>query len=136
MNRIIHFEIHAADPERAARFYRDLFGWDIQEWLIPGVELPDENRYWSVTIGPGDEPGINGGILFRSGAAPADSQAANAYVCTVGVSSVDEYAAKALAAGGAILHPKMAIRGVGWIVHCRDTEGNRFGMMKEDREAR
>jgi predicted enzyme related to lactoylglutathione lyase len=27
----MHFEIHAADPERTAKFYRDLFGWDIKE---------------------------------------------------------------------------------------------------------
>ena len=27
MNRVVHFEIHAADPERAARFYGEVFGW-------------------------------------------------------------------------------------------------------------
>jgi uncharacterized protein len=32
MNRPVHFEIHAEDPERAANFYRQLFGWEITKW--------------------------------------------------------------------------------------------------------
>ena len=28
--RPVHFEIHAADPERCASFYRDVFGWEIE----------------------------------------------------------------------------------------------------------
>ena len=56
MNRIIHFEIQSTDPERAARFYRDLFGWEIAEYLVPGVKMKDENRYWLVTTGPENEP--------------------------------------------------------------------------------
>ncbi len=60
MNRVIQFEIHAAVPERAAQFYREVFGWDINKWVVPGVEMPKENRYWLVTTGPQEEPGING----------------------------------------------------------------------------
>ncbi len=71
MNRIVHFEIHAADPERAVKFYKDVFGWEITEWVIPGVEIKDENRYWLVTTGPETEPGINGGLLFRRGPEPS-----------------------------------------------------------------
>ncbi len=36
MNRIIHFEIRAGNPEREAKFYRDVFGWEVKEWVIPG----------------------------------------------------------------------------------------------------
>ena len=39
MNRIIHFEIHAGNPERAVKFYKDVFGWEIREWVIPGVKI-------------------------------------------------------------------------------------------------
>lgn len=135
MNRVVHFEIHAADPQRAATFYRDVFGWEIQEWVIPGVELPDEHRYWMVGTGDAGEPGINGGLLFRRGAAPVDGQAVNAFVCTVGVASVDESVAAALAAGGALAVPKMPIKGVGWLAYAKDTEGNIFGMMQSDSQA-
>jgi uncharacterized protein len=135
MDRVIHFEIHASDPERAAGFYSGVFGWNIKEWLIPGVALPNENRYWMVTTGSENEPGINGGILFRRGAAPADGQPVNAYICTIGVASVDNTLAKAVASGGAIALPKMPIKGVGWIAYCKDTEGNIFGIMQDDKNA-
>jgi len=135
MNRVIHFEIHAADPERAAGFYRDVLGWAIKEWTIPGVELPKENRYWLVTTGAEPEPGINGGMLIRRGAAPVAGQAVNAYICTVGVASLEESLAKAVAAGGAIVLPKMPIKGVGWLAYCADPEGNIFGMMQDDKAA-
>ena len=31
-NRITHFEIQAENPERAIKFYTDVFGWDFQKW--------------------------------------------------------------------------------------------------------
>ena len=44
MSRIIHFEIPASDPERAANFYRRTFGWKIEKW-------PGPMDYWLVTTG-------------------------------------------------------------------------------------
>jgi len=75
MNRVIHFEIHAADPERAAQFYRQVFGWTVSEWTIPGVEIPHENRYWLAATGSPPDPGIDGGILIRRGHARAPQDA-------------------------------------------------------------
>lgn len=135
MNRVVHFEIHAADPERAVKFYRAVFGWEIAEWVVPGVEIPKENRYWLVTTGPEKEPGINGGVLFRRGASPVDGQAVNAYVCTIGVASVDASVDKAVHAGGSVALPKMPVKGVGWLAYCKDTEGNIFGIMQDDKNA-
>ena len=132
MNRIIHFEIQAGDPERAGKFYAKLFGWDIKELTVPGVRLKDENRYWLVTTGPDTGPGINGGILFRQGPAPSEGQAVNAFICTVGVADIDASVDKMLSAGGSITLPKMAVTGVGWVAYARDLEGNIFGMMQED----
>jgi len=134
MNRVIHFEIHSADPERAAKFYSEVFGWEISEWKIPGVEMPDEYRYWNVTTGEGC--GINGGLVFRRGPVPASGQDANAFVCTVEVASLDESLAKAAAAGAIVTSPKMPIRGVGWLAYCKDLDDNEFGLMQEDPEAR
>jgi predicted enzyme related to lactoylglutathione lyase len=135
MNRVIHFEIHSADPERAAEFYHKVFGWDIKEWVVPGIEIAKANRYWLVTTGSKGEPGINGGVLFRRGAAPGDGQPVNAYVCTIGVASVDECVEKAVAAGATVALPKMPIKGVGWLAYCKDTEGNIFGIMQDDKNA-
>jgi hypothetical protein len=47
-------------------------------------------------------------------------------VNTIGVESVDEFAAKVEASGGKVVLPKMAIPGVGWQAYCTDTEGNIF----------
>lgn len=135
MNRVVHFEIHATEPERAAKFYHEVFGWNIQEWVIPGVEMPKENRYWLVGTGSDKEPGINGGILFRRGSAPAEGQPVSAYICTIGVASVDESFARAIKSGGSPAVPKMPVKGVGWLAYCKDTEGNIFGIMQEDKNA-
>ena len=132
MNRVVHFEIHAGEPERAAKFCQEVFGWEVNEFLVPGVEVPEENRYWLVTTGPDGEAGINGGILPRRGPAPADGQAVNGFVCTVEVASCDDYLDRVAKAGGRVAVPKMRIEGVGWSAYCVDTEGNIFGLMESD----
>ncbi|MEI6293147.1 MAG: hypothetical protein WCP36_05665 [Methanomicrobiales archaeon] len=135
MNWIIHFEIHAGNPERAAKFYRDVFSWEINEWLMPGVQMKDGNRFWYVTTGPENEPGINGGIVFRQGPAPVEDQLINGYLCTISVSDLAESTKKVIKFGGKVLLPRMPVRGIGWWASCRDTEGNVFGMMQEDPDA-
>ena len=135
MNRLNHFEINASDPERAAKFYSEVFGWEINEWIIPGVDMPDENRYWFITTGDSSEDGINGGMVIRRGDPPVEGQAVNAYVCVIDVASTDEIVEKVLSAGGTLAVPKMAIHTIGWLAYCKDTEGNIFGMMQSDPNA-
>ncbi len=127
MPRVIHFEIHAEQPERAAAFYRSVFSWEFTHWGGP-VD------YWLIKTGPDNEPGINGGLIRRQGA--IDGQAVVAYVCTVDVPSADRYAEKITTAGGTIVVPKMPIPGIGWLVYAKDTDGNIFGIMQADGEAR
>jgi predicted enzyme related to lactoylglutathione lyase len=126
MPRVIHFEIHADNPERAVKFYQDVFGWEFTRW-------PGPMPYWLVKTGPDGEPGINGGLVPRQG--PINGNSVIAYVCTIQISSVDEYVAKALAHGGTSVLPKMPIPGVGWLGYCKDTEGNIFGLMHPDPKA-
>ncbi len=128
MPRIIHFEIHADTPERAVKFYQELFGWEFTKWEGP---MP----YWLIKTGPDGQPGINGGLLPRRGATPAGELPVIAYVCTVDVSALDDYLKKAQARGGVVAVPKMAIPGIGWLAYCKDTEGNIFGMMQTDPKA-
>ena len=67
-NRVIHFEIHASDPERAIRFYETVFGWTFSKWM------DEPFSYWGVMTAPegAEEPGINGGLIKRKGAPPED----------------------------------------------------------------
>jgi len=127
MPRVIHFEIHAGDPDRAVKFYESLLGWTFQKWEGP-------MDYWLVNTGPDSQPGINGGLLRRQG--ELDGQAVIAYVCTVDVENVDASITKAQSLGAQVVVPKMPIPGMGWLVYCKDTEGNIFGMMQADPEAK
>ena len=127
MPRVIHFEIHAENPERAIQFYQSLFGWEFSKWGGP-------QDYWLIKTGPDDKPGINGGMIRRHGT--IDGQAVIAYVCTIDVDSVDRLAQAIHAKGGSIALPKMAIPGVGWLAYAKDTEGNIFGFMQSDPAAK
>ncbi len=127
MNRVVHFEIHAEQPERAIKFYQSVFGWKFQSW---GEGSP---AYWLIETGPADVPGINGGLISRRG--KIDGKAVIAYVCTVEVDSVDRCAEKIAQQDGQIVVPKSAIPGVGWLVYAKDTEGNIFGIMENDTQA-
>lgn len=129
MPRVIHFEIHATEPERAVAFYKTVFGWEFKKWDGP-------MDYWTIKTVPDGQPGINGGLVRRHGAAPVEGQAVNSYVCTIDAPSVDEYVAKATKAGGTIALPKMPIPGIGWLAYIKDTEGNIVGLMHADASAK
>lgn len=123
-SRVVHFEIHADEVERAVRFYRDVFSWKIDPW---GGE-----DYRLITTGKAPELGINGGLLKRRGPRPPEGHPVNAYPCTIEVRDVDAFAKKVEEAGGKIVVPKIAVAGVGWLTYANDTEGNMFGMMQPD----
>jgi predicted enzyme related to lactoylglutathione lyase len=126
MSRVVHFEVHAEEPERAIRFYKQVFEWRFTKFTGP-------QDYWVIETGPASEPGINGGLIRRRGA--IDGTAVIAYVCTIQVAALDEALARVEAAGGTLVVPKMAIPGVGWLLYCKDSEGNVFGMMQPDPQA-
>ena len=60
MSRPVHFEIHAAEMDRAQRFYEAMFGWTFQS---------RGDDYRVVTTGS-EGPGINGGMVRRLGDPP------------------------------------------------------------------
>ena len=128
MPRPIHFEIQAENTERAMKFYRDLLGWEFSQW--------GGQPYWLVKTGDKGTPGIDGGLLPRRGPGPADMQAVNAFVCTVDVADCDAMAKKVAEAGGSVVVPKMPIPTVGWLAYAKDIEGNIFGFMQMDANAR
>ena len=132
MNRVIHFEIQAENPERAAKFYKKIFGWNIEKWQSPVME------YWMVMTAEKNskEPGINGGLLRRPAKTPPHECGTNAFVCTVGVENFDETAKKILAAGGIVAMPKFAIPKMAWQGYFLDTEGNTFGVHEPNENAK
>ena len=128
MPRVVHFEIYADQPERAVKFYTKVFGWTVKKWEGP-------MDYWLLDTGK-KEPGINGAIMKREKPKAGRCDDVIAYVCTIGVDSVDKYVPKIQANGGKITRPKSPIPGVGYFAECLDPEGNVFGIMHDDPKAK
>jgi uncharacterized protein len=120
MPRVIFFEFPADNPDRAVSFYKSVFDWQMNKW---GME-----NYWLVTTGQPPEPGIDGAIKPREGQPGV--------VNTVGVPDLDAYVKKVVAAGGSVVAPRMAVQSMGYLAYCKDTEGNVFGMMQIDENAK
>lgn len=122
MGRVVHFEITADDPVRAAEFYRKAFNWDVMDWGGP-------SRYLLATTGPATNPGINGAITERQ-------EHTQPVINSIDVESWERAAQAVKEAGGEVLMPKTAITGVGYFAYCRDTERNVFGILESDPNAR
>ena len=114
MNRPVHFEILADDPERVATFYRDVLSWEIAK--------EESIAYWLVTTGPQDAPGINGAVMER--AFP------QAVINTVAVDSLQEALMRVKQAGGKVVHGPNLVPGIGMHAYCADPEGNMFGILE------
>ncbi len=129
MGRVVHFEIHGSNPEILAKFYSNLFGWEIKNWGGP-IE------YWMINTGTGEEPGIDGGIVRRQGDIPIEGEAISSFVCTINIKNLDDSLIKVNDNGGVQVVPKSPIPGIGWLAYCKDPDGNIFGMMQNDPEAK
>lgn len=131
MNSLVHFEIHASDPEKSIAFYKEVFGWEITKWEGGQFE------YWMVMTCPKDTPSaINGGLIRRKGPAPEKGAPVNGYVCTMVVADFDATWDKALKAGATVALPKGAIAGMAWQGYLVDPDGNIFGLHQMDPNAK
>lgn len=129
MSRPVHFEIHAADVQRAATFYATVFGWTFEDWSqVAGMP------YLGVRTGD-DAPGIDGAIMQRQGEFDGAGQPVNGAVLTMGVADFDATAATILQAGGVEALPKYALPGMAWQGYFMDTDGNVFGIHQPDPQA-
>ena len=131
MGRVVHFEIHVDDMERAKTFYGEVFGWTFQDWS-EFAGMP----YFGAVTGNDDQLGINGALMQRQSAPPGPNQGLNAFVCTMGVGDYDSTEAKIIRSGGKVAMPKYALPGMAWQGYYMDTEGNVFGIHQPDENAK
>ncbi|KOR80796.1 VOC family protein [Peribacillus frigoritolerans] len=131
MGRIVHFEIHVNDMERAKTFYGDVFGWSFQDWS-DYAGMP----YFGAVTGNENEHGIDGALMQRQSAPPETHQALNAFACTIGVENYDLTEAKIIENGGKLAMPKFALPGMAWQGYYIDPEGNTFGIHQPDVNAK
>jgi len=122
MPRVVHFEIAANDPDKAATFYQEVFGWKITKW-----EGPQE--YWLVETGNEQEPGINGGLL-------RPNEIFSGTVITIDVPDIDVFIEKVKQHGGEIVVEKHAIPGIGYNAYAKDVSGTLFGVHQDDSQAK
>ena len=121
MGRVVHFEIHAQDMDRAQRFYTDVFGWEVQKFDGP-------IDYRLLNTGSKSETGIDGALVERRG--NSDGDAVIAYVCTVQVEDIKATEQKVKDSGGEQVVDRQEIPDVGQLSYFKDTEGNIFGAMQ------
>jgi predicted enzyme related to lactoylglutathione lyase len=136
MNRVVHFEIHAADQDGVQKFYQELFGWEFED------TGPDFGNYRVIKTGPGpdemakgvrmEDIGINGGLTVRSGKISPPGTSPNAFVAIVGVEDTDAIVAKAVELGGTIALEAMEVPGVGRLAYLLDPENTIFGVITPD----
>ena len=118
--RVVHFEIPFDDGDRARGFYKELFGWQVQE--MPELD------YTIVSTGPsGDqgptEPGyIGGGMISRRQAATSGP------VIVVDVDSIDQTLQRVGGMGGSTVVGRTPVGDMGFAAYFTDPEGNVVGL--------
>jgi predicted enzyme related to lactoylglutathione lyase len=113
---LVHFEIPARDIGRAKSFWGDLFGWQLNDAGMEGME------YWMTRTG--DEQG--GAILSADG-----QSGLTVYFDT---DDINASVARARELGGTA-EDSTPIPGIGWFARCTDTEGNDFSLFQADDSA-
>jgi predicted enzyme related to lactoylglutathione lyase len=123
--RVVHFEIPYDDGDRAQRFYKDAFDWQLQS--MPGM------GYVLVTSGPTGEQGptepgfINGGMLSREDAPTRGP------LVVVDVESIEDTLRRIGELGGETVVGRQPVGDMGFSAYVRDTEGNVVGLWETAR---
>ena len=114
LSKVVHFEIPADEPERAIKFYENVFKWKIDRW--------DQYKYWLITTGEDNEPGINGALLPNEFSSMLND--------VINADSYDDFAEKIENAGGKMLSKKLEVPELGFTGMFQDTEGNILGIIE------
>jgi predicted enzyme related to lactoylglutathione lyase len=115
-NLVVHFEIHASDPQELVDFYSDLLGWKFSP-------MPGEQPYWVIDTGEGaignvtGQPGhgINGGLTQRMGPRPEVGGPVTGCNIVVGVDDVDGLMRRGIGLGAREALPATDWPGIGLI---------------------
>jgi predicted enzyme related to lactoylglutathione lyase len=128
-NLVVHFEIHAADPQGLIDFYGQLLGWTFAQF----GDVP----YWSIDTGPGAignvtgqaGHGINGGLTQRRGPSPQPGAPVMGANVVVGVDDVDALMDRGVQLGGHVAMAAQDMQGIGRVGYLLDPDNNVLGMI-------
>jgi predicted enzyme related to lactoylglutathione lyase len=121
VGKIINFHLPASDVERAAAFYRTVFGWTIEQQ--PGSVAP----YLVTSAESPNGPGIDAAIVARTAMMTAP-------VPTIEVTGIDGVMARLAISGGQQSHVQ-DIPGIGRFGYAKDSEGNLIALLERSPEA-
>jgi predicted enzyme related to lactoylglutathione lyase len=130
-NLVVHFEIHASDPQKLIDFYSRLLGWTFNSY--GGGDQP----YWVIDTGEGaignvaGQPGlgINGGLVPRQGPRPEIGAPVAGCNIVVGVEDVDGLMQRAIDLGATEALPATDWPGIGRGGYLLDPDNNVFGLI-------
>jgi hypothetical protein len=116
--KIVHFELPAADADRASGFWNGLFGWGLGASAMPDFDyrMAQVSDDQAVAVFPSDDKAGTGPIVYFETA------------------DIEASIAKARALGGEA-EDKSPVPGHGWFAACKDTEGNTFSLWQQDESA-
>jgi uncharacterized protein len=123
---VVHFEMPYGDHERVAKFYSEVFGWQMQKlgkdmgnYITAATTETDNKR---MVKKPGN---INGGFY------PGDqAPEAKCPSVVIAVDNIEDSTKKIEEAGGKMLNKPMDIPGIGRYASFADTEGNRVSILQ------
>jgi len=125
-NPVVHFEMPYKDAGRVSKFYKDAFGWGMNDagaamggYVVAVTADTDDNRMVKT---PGT---INGGFYPLK-----DAPKSNAPSVVISVADLDEAIKNVEAAGGKLLGKPQDIPGIGMWVSFEDSEGNRVSILQ------
>ncbi len=116
MGKIVNFHLPADDVERAAKFYRDVFGWEFVAFA--GSPVP----YLTHTPAAENGAGIPGAITARQAVVKAPTP-------TIEVERIDDAMTDVALNGGQQGHVQ-DIPGVGRFGYAVDSEGNIIALLQ------
>lgn len=128
-NLVVHFEIHASDPQRLIDFYSGLLDWRFTQF----GDVP----YWSIDTGEGSignvagtaGHGINGGLLERRGPKPEAGAPVMGCNLVIGVDEVDGLMRRGIELGGTEAMAAEDMQGIGRVGYLLDPDNNVFGLI-------
>jgi hypothetical protein len=115
--KVVHFEVPASDADRASSFYAGLFGFQIGD---SGMEGIDYRMFQSAED--------QGGAIMPSDAA------GTGFIVYLDTDDIDGSVAKVRELGGSA-DDKQPVPTHGWFAACKDTEGNSFSLWQSDPNA-
>ncbi len=123
---VVHFEMPTENNKRTAKFYSEVFNWNMVEtgeemghYLLANTTQSDEKTGRPTTPGA-----INGGFYMKS------EKTSNKPSLVIAVPNIEEYMKKVVSSGGKILGEPVDIPTVGKFVSFVDTEGNQASMLQ------